>query len=43
VISLVFFPIDQSGAASPATGSMSGADLVLTDTRTGERVTYRRR
>ncbi len=40
---LLFFPIDQSSPASPATGSMSGADLVLTDTRTGERVTYRRR
>jgi hypothetical protein len=40
---LLFFPVDQSSPASPATGSMSGADLVLTDTRTGERVTYRRR
>jgi uncharacterized protein DUF4249 len=43
VISLVFITIDQSGTASAATGSMNGADLVLTDSRTGERVTYRRR
>jgi hypothetical protein len=43
VISLVFFPVDQSSVGAPATGSMSGADLVLTDSRTGERVTYRRR
>lgn len=40
---LQFFPIGQSGQTSAATGSMTGADLVLTDTRTGERVTYRRR
>jgi len=40
---LQFFPVAQSGQTSAATGSMSGADLVLTDTRTGERVTYRRR
>ena len=40
---LQFFPVAQSGQNSAATGSMSGADLVLTDTRTGERVTYRRR
>lgn len=42
-ITLVFFPVDQSSAASQATGSMSGANLVLTDTRTGQRVTYQRR
>ena len=40
---LLFFPIDQSSPATAATGSMSGVDLVLTDNRTGERVTYRRR
>jgi hypothetical protein len=40
---LLFFPIDQSSPATAATGSMSGVDLVLTDNRTGERMTYRRR
>jgi len=40
---LQFFPVAQSGQTSAATGSMSGADLVLPDARTGERVTYRRR
>ena len=40
---LQFFPIGQSGQPTSATGSMSGLDLVLTDTRTGERVTYRKR
>ena len=40
---LLFFPIDQSSPATAATGSISGADLVLTDTRTGERMTYQRR
>ncbi len=40
---LLFFPIDQSSPPNAATGSMSGEDLVLTDNRTGERMTYRRR
>jgi len=40
---LVFLTVDQSGSATSATGSMDGADLVLTDSRTGERMTYRRR
>jgi hypothetical protein len=40
---LQFIPVAQSGQTTAATGSMSGGDLVLTDTRTGERVTYRRR
>ena len=41
--SLLFVPVDPSNPATSATGSMSGEDLVLTDNRTGERMTYRRR
>jgi len=41
--SLLFVPVDASNPATSATGSISGADLVLTDNTTGERVTYRRR
>lgn len=37
-----FFPVGQ-GQIATASGSMSGADLVLTDQRTGERLTYRKR
>ena len=40
---LFFAPIDESSSGTTATGSLSGEDLVLTDSRTGERVTYRRR
>jgi hypothetical protein len=40
---LQFFPVGQTGQATAATGSMTGNDLVLTETRTGERVTYRKR
>jgi len=40
---LLLFPIDQSSPATSVTGSVSGANLVLTDNRTGERVTYQRR
>ena len=40
---LQFIPLGQTGQPSAATGAMEGLDLVLTDTRTGERVTYRKR
>ena len=40
---LFLAPIDETTPGTAATGSMSGDDLVLTDNRTGERVTYRRR
>ena len=42
-IQFFFAPIDQSSPTTAATGSMSGANLVLTDNRTGERITYQRR
>ncbi len=38
---LQFFPVGQSGQPAAATGELAGGgELVLTDTRTGERVTY---
>jgi len=40
---LQFIPIGQAGQRSAATGAMEGLELVLTDTRTGERVTYSKR
>jgi len=40
---LFLAPIDQSSPGTAATGSMSGGNLVLTDNRTGERITYQRR
>jgi hypothetical protein len=40
---LQFFPLAQTGQPAAATGSMTGGDLVLTDTRTGQRVTYQKR
>ena len=42
-MSFLFVPVDPSNPATSATGSIFGADLVLTDNSTGERVTYRRR
>ena len=40
---LQLIPIGSSNQPTAATGSMSGANLVLTDLRTGERVSYRKR
>lgn len=39
---LQFFPIGE-GQSTLASGTITGADLVLTDQRTGERMTYRKR
>lgn len=39
---LQFFPIGQ-GQTTVASGAITGIDLVLTDQRTGERMTYRKR
>lgn len=40
---LQFFPVAQTGQPAAATGAMTGGDLVLTDTRTGQRVIYQKR
>ena len=37
-----FFPLGE-GQSTVASGSLIGADLVVTEQRTGERVTYRKR
>ena len=40
---LQFIPVGTSNQPTAATGEMVGLDLVLTDVRTGQRVTYRKR
>jgi hypothetical protein len=40
---LQLIPVGSSNQPIAATGSMSGLNLVLTDLRSGERVTYRKR